>query len=444
MFKKTITVKADKRLNNPTIKKLWKSFCLGLGEIKFVEGEENTFCFGGIELPKLKKGHEYALTVKDGAVAIKGENYGGLVRGFIAFLLKFNYGKNNEISVENVKEDSAYTLKNRMIHYCVFPEQDITHIKKLIRIAAICQYTHVVIEFWGTLKFNSLKTLSWPNAFTKSKAKEIIKEARELGLQPVPMFNHLGHASSARELLGKHVVLDQDPTMQYLFTQDGWAWDIENEKVIELLSKVRNELYEVFGEGEYIHLGCDEAYYYANCDEKRKAMPDYMKALTDQIVKEGRRPIIWVDMFLPKGKYENYYAFCKKDEVEMMMASLNKKTVLVDWQYEIKAAPIKTLDDLAKTKFDVMGAPWLDRNNQFATVETLLKNNQFGIMQTTWHTLNTDLPSILEIAKQLGVASFAWGDFCGVKTKMATIMRRVNFEGKKYEDYGFSKEQIKI
>ena len=81
-------------------------------------------------------------------------------------------------------------------------------LKRLIRIAEVSQYTHVVIEFWGMLKYDCLKELSWENAYTKEQILPIINEARELGLEPVPMFNMLGHASACRICGGKHVVLN--------------------------------------------------------------------------------------------------------------------------------------------------------------------------------------------------------------------------------------------
>jgi hypothetical protein len=132
-----------------------------------------------------------------------------------------------------------------MIHICVFPENDLYFIKKLIRLSALCQYTHIVIEFWGMLQYDCLKELAWPHAFTKAQAQELIDECRELGIEPIPMFNMFGHATGSRECYGKHVVLDQNPTLQYLFTPDGWGWDITSEEVFALLKQVRQELYDL-------------------------------------------------------------------------------------------------------------------------------------------------------------------------------------------------------
>jgi hypothetical protein len=170
------------------------------------------------------------------------------MHGFMAMLMKIEY-TDGALYIAYAEEESRYIIKNRMIHICVFPENDLYFIKKLIRLSALCQYTHIVIEFWGMLKYDCLDELSWSHAFTKDEARELITECRDLGIEPVPMFNQLGHATASRLCYGKHVVLDRNPSLQHLFTPDGWAWDIESEEVWLLLKKVRAELYEVFGEG---------------------------------------------------------------------------------------------------------------------------------------------------------------------------------------------------
>jgi hypothetical protein len=47
---------------------------------------------------------------------------------------------------------------------------------------------------------------------------------------------------------GKHVVLDQNPTLQTYFSEDGWCWDIRKPKVRELFRKIRSELIELCGD----------------------------------------------------------------------------------------------------------------------------------------------------------------------------------------------------
>ena len=437
------TAIADIKMNNETVKKLWNSFCLKSGELCFEEGENFTFRIGNTALPTRSEEKEYALSVTENGIAIVGKDYGGLMRGFLSLLMKIEY-ENDVFRIQTVLEESEYKIKNRMLHICIFPENDLYYIKKLIRLAGLCQYTHIVIEFWGMLRYDCLKELSWPQAFTKEEAKEFLTECRELGMEPIPMFNQLGHAPSARSCYGKHVVLDQNPQLQRLFTPDGWVWDIRSEEVFALLKQVRAELYELFGEGEYLHMGCDEAHYITQNASLLKLLPGYLARLSGEVEAEGRKPMLWMDMLLEKGIFPDCYTAGEKGMVETLRNAMAKSTVFVDWQYDCNVVPIPSLISLKNCGHDVIGAPWYDDENYAAHIQTVAENDMFGVMLTTWHRLKEHIDSILGCAKNCGAKSFVWSSFSGLREETAVILRRVSFEGNTYADCGWAKEQIEV
>lgn len=436
-----MTVVADKSMNNETVKKLWNSFTLTASEICFENGEDYTLKSGDTPLPTLTDGKEYALKVDQSGIAIVGKDYSGLMRGFFSLLMKIEYENETPI-IRYVTESSEYTVQNRMIHICVFPENDFYFIKKLIRLSALCQYTHIVIEFWGMLRYDCLKELSWPHAFTKDQARELIRECRELGIEPIPMFNMFGHATASRVKYGKHVVLDQNPTLQHLFTPDGWAWDITSPKVYELFKKIRSELYELFGQTEYFHIGFDEAYFYMKREDLRKKVPEFLKRLTADIVAENHRPMLWMDMILIKKDFPSeYYADGKEGEVTDFMNALAKGSVMVDWQYKVFEPPVLTSLYLKDKGYDLYIAPWLNPKNYAACIDTVKDHGISGIMLTTWHTLKEEMEGILGCARKCGAKSFVWS-VERFREETATMLRRVSFEGNTYHDSGWSKEQI--
>ena len=439
----TVTAVADERMNNETVKKLWNSFNLTMGDIVFEKGKNCTFQLGTTPLPTLPEGKEYALRVDGDGAAIVGRDYGGLLRGFFCLIMKIEC-EGEQLIIKPVKEESEYTIRNRMIHICVFPENDLYFIKKLIRLASLCQYTHVVIEFWGMLTFECMKELAWPCAFTKEQAKELVRECRELGIEPIPMFNMFGHASGSRVCYGKHVVLDQNPTLQQYFTPDGWAWDITNPKVYDLFEKVRRELYEVFGQTEYFHIGFDEAYFYMRREDLRKKVPDFLRRLTADVAAEGRRPMLWMDMILKENDFPAEYSARGKDsEAEALLGALAKESVMVDWQYKVFTPPILSSLYLKDKGYDLIVAPWLRPENYNACVDTVTQYDLNGVMLTTWHTLKHEMAGILGCAKKCGVKSFVWS-VDRIREETAALLRRVSFEGNTYEDCGWSKEQIEI
>ena len=444
-FANQITAKCDPKMQNETVKKLWKSFCFDAGEISFENGAKSTFCVGDEPLPVLGEGKEYALSVSEKGIAIIGRDYGGLMRGFAVLLMKIEEIDAGFV-IPSCAEESAYKLRNRMIHICVFPENDFYFIQKVIRLSAVCQYTHIVIEFWGTLQFDCMKELAWPlpHAFTKDQVRELVKECRELGIEPIPMFNQLGHASGARIRSGKHVVLDQNPRLHRLFTPDGWAWNITSDEVKSLLRQIRKELYELFGEGEYLHIGCDEAYFITRNDAWRKNLSAFLSELTHEVEAEGRRPMLWMDMLLEKNTFKDCHGVGEADEVEAIRKALAPSCVFVDWQYSVSEVPIPSMAFLKDCGHPVIGAPWYDKKNYVAHIATVAELGLDGIMLTTWHTLFNWMHTIPDCAKECGAITYPWSPSAPPKTETATLLRRLSFEGNDCASAGWVKEQIQL
>ena len=256
--------------------------------------------------------------------------------------------------------------------------------------------------------------------------------------------NTAGYPVTVTDQYGRSVVLEQEPALQRLFTPDGWAWNILSDEVKALLKAVRLELYELFGPGEYMHVGCDEAYYINRDAQIRQYLPGYLRELTQTVEEEGRRPMIWMDMLLARETFKDCYCVAAKEEVEMLQKAPSANTVFVDWQYNCGDVPIPSLDSLKNCGRDVIGAPWYQPKNYAAHVQTVVQNQMFGVMMTTWHTLKEYMPSILGCAKEMGVTTFPWAASSRLREETATLLRRVSFEGNGYAESGWSKTQILI
>jgi hypothetical protein len=83
-----------------------------------------------------------------------------------------------------------------------------------------------------------------------------------------------------------------------------------------------------------------------------------------------------------------------------------------------------------------MGAPFFNNSNCKAMADTIAENGLFGIMMTTWHLLQSKMPSLFHCARACG-AEFAGRSDGG-------LFRKANFEGNCYETYGWSPTQLPL
>ena len=301
------------------------------------------------------------------------------------------------------------------------------------------------------LRYDCLKELAWGNAWPKDFAKGIVREIEDMGMEAVPMMNHLGHAAGCRVSGGKHVVLDQNPRLAALFSPDGWSWNILNPRVRDLLKDVRRELYEVFPNARYFHLGCDEVYSYEKGDEDQRRMRSFLRSVIEEVQMEGVRPIIWGDMLLNAracgvdGGHQPYVCGCDTPEhADKLIAAIPRDTVIADWHYDILQAPVKTSVYLKEKGFDVLGAPWFEDANCWAHVDTAREHGLMGVMVTTWHTLAQKMPHIVADALMCGAFQSPWSgsESSKVRTETAALLRKVCFVDGDYKEAGWTDSQI--
>lgn len=442
----------DSRLNNETIRSLWKGFCFQAGSLSLAEGSAFSFRTGTQELPRIPDGKEFALRVTEEGIALAARDYPALARGMMVLLMRVEPVDLTEgqerFRIESCALESRYTVQTRMLHLCVFPETTPDFLRKCLRLAGVMQYTHLVLEFWGMLKFDRLKELSWENAFSKEFAGQLGKEARDLGMDVVPMLNHLGHASACRVSGGKHVVLDQNPRLAPLFSPDGWSWNLRSPRVPDLLRELRRELYEVFPGAQYFHLGCDEVYSYETGDEAQALMARFLRDRIEEVLREGKRPIIWGDMLLNSqacGVGKPYFCGCDTPEhARQLLEAIPRETVIADWHYDVLQPPVKTSIYLKQQGFQVLGAPWFQRENCRAYVDTVRDSGLMGIMVTTWHTLAQQMPHIVTDALLCGAYQSPWSgpEDSRVRTETAALLRKVSGPAATYAQAGWTDSQI--
>ncbi len=436
-------------LNKNIIKDFWYNFTFQGSTLNICEGNGFIFSIGNAK-PLPLDGYDYSINIETDGICVYAENEKNLIRGFMTLLDRFQAVDRDEtlaIEMDCCQIKDKPMIQNRMVHFCIFPETEIWELQRFIRFCGALKYTHVVLEFWGMLQYDCLNELSWPHAFTKEQVKPIIKEANDLGLEIIPMFNHWGHASAGRVMHGKHVVLDQNPSLQTYFSEDGWCWDISKPKVKRLLRQIREELTELCGNGSYFHIGCDEAFNFDFTQDNMDLVCDFINEICEETRLQNRRVIVWGDMFLYRYPHYNpnnkYSCNAPSPDIERyMLAHLSREIIIADWQYDAVQSPVETAAVFSRAGFDCLLCPW-DRGEAKldAVLSTVKEQALMGFLHTTWHTLSKGMPYVTLAAVE-GLES---ENDCGggqKPTHTAALLRKVMPAGGDYTKAGWSKIQV--
>ncbi len=395
-------------------KYLWNRFSFGACDLLLEEGGDNYTFTAGNAKSCLKGDDTYSIIVTPEGVSVSGHDEKGLMDGIktaVQLICPDNLKIGEEslyISAVEIHDSPAVLF--RAIHFCIFPDTELYNIEKAIHLAGFLKMTHVILEFWGTFRYDCLPELSWSDrSHSKEDYKKLVRLIRSYGMEPIPMSNQLGHATQSRAMYGRHVVLNTNPRLARLFEPDGWTWCITNPDTKKLLSEIRNELIDFFGNGRYFHLGFDESYSFASCDRCRKHIPhellaEFLNESADDLRKKGRRSIVWHDQFIRRSDFGEgpVVASGENKNTAAAIDLIDKDIIIADWEYwNTKRFNVTTKYFMDKG-FDTVVCPWLENENVLSLDADAKELKAYGILQTTWQ----DLPSWL--SKATFAASCAW------------------------------------
>lgn len=447
-----LKIKIPKKLINDTVIDVIYGFLYRSVKVELIPHDKLEIIMG--ELAPIDCVGECAYNVTEKGVYISAKNERELLTALFMVLQDaeptcLEMGK-EEIRLSVNKRQIDTGISRRMIHFCLFPKIPLSSYYKLVRLAGVLGFTHVILEFWGTLKYDFMNELSWKNeSFEKQEILGLINEIRCLGMQPVPMFNHFGHASQSRLNSGKHVTLNQNPRLAPLFSFDGWWWNFSKDEVRSILKNIRKELMELFGYGEFFHIGFDESFSYPTDEKSTEKLCAYIKDLLEEVVSEGRIPLLWGDLFLHErtlgiGKDTGYEGNCpSKEMADKMIECINEKAVVCDWQYFVKQAPWISAKYFKDKNVKMMICPWTDISGMKSGVQTAKEYNAFGFMLTTWHHpfVYGNISGIMETYYHLyGIDKSVVK--IGNALANATLLRKLYFPDGDYEKSGFNVEEV--
>ena len=293
-------------------------------------------------------------------------------------------------------------MEFRGLHICIFPDTTLDTIKKELYMAAFAKLNYVVVESWGGIKLDTFPC--WKDkGYTKDELRPIFEKARLMGLELIPLFNSVGHAPASRDAQGKNVILEIEPQWTMYFEPYEYDWCISNPAVPVLLRKIRHELYDLFGESKYFHIGGDEAFFLATCDRCRSfpvkdLVRDYLNNLCAEIESEGRRMMMWSDMYLdPEDWKDHDYVFANsKPErpLKEILPELDKRIIITDWQYGVLHED-HTATHFMEHGFDTILSSFRHPGNAEALARSAKSEKTMGLLLTTWSWAEREFPFLI-------------------------------------------------
>ena len=195
-----------------------------------------------------------------------------------------------------------------------------SYLKKKLKDLADLGYNTIIWEVENNIRWETCPECVSPDAFTKAEFKDILAYSRDLGLEPIPLLQTLGHC--------EYVLKNERyrPLAEIPDRIDQYC--PRNPEVVTFLRKWIDEYLEVFGPVRYFHLGADEAYTLGECPRCKAYVSEHslsdlfiehINAMSQPLIEKGIRPVIWGDMLLNHPE---------------SLARLSRRVVVFDWRYD--------------------------------------------------------------------------------------------------------------
>ncbi|MCD4824134.1 MAG: family 20 glycosylhydrolase [Phycisphaerae bacterium] len=195
------------------------------------------------------------------------------------------------------------------------------YLEKWLRDLSRLGYDTIIWEVENNIAWETCPECVSPDAFSKEEFNSLLALSRELGLEPIPLLQTIGHC----EYVLKH------DKYQYLAENDGKIdqYCPRKPELMPFLHKWVEEYLELFGDVRYFHIGADEAWSLGSCPAcqayaKEHSLShlfiDHVNEVCEPLIAKNITPIIWADMVLHHNE---------------ALHLLSRNIMLFDWMYDI-------------------------------------------------------------------------------------------------------------
>jgi hypothetical protein len=210
---------------------------------------------------EIKNDQGYRLTTEENGITIQAKGETGLFYGTQTFLQLIR--KNGTLlEVPGLIIDDWPDIVERAVHYDTKHHQDkADYVRSFIKDMAKYKINMLVWEWEDKFAYPSHPEIGAPGAFTMKEMQEFTRYAQKYHIQIVPLVQGLGHVSFILkwpQYKGLREIADSN-----------WEFCPLKDGSYDLLFDLWEDAMKATPGSEYIHIGSDETYELAACDQCR-------------------------------------------------------------------------------------------------------------------------------------------------------------------------------
>jgi hexosaminidase len=246
------------------------------------------------QAPKTLKAQGYQIKTSANELTVSANDEAGLFYGSRTLLQLIKTGSNG-FFIPGLTITDWPDIEKRAAHYDTKHHQDKrSYVESFIKDLATYKINQLVWEWEDKLAYESHPDIGAPGAFTIQEMQELTRFAKNYHIELIPLVQGLGHVSFILKW----------PQYSHLNEVAGSNWEFcpLKEGTYDLLFDLWEEAIEATPGSEFIHIGSDETFELAECDECKVKAGEvgksgvyhlFVNKAADKLQELGRKVMVW-------------------------------------------------------------------------------------------------------------------------------------------------------
>ncbi len=268
------------------------------------------------------------------------------------------------------------------------------------------KYTHVFLMMSANMELRKYHDM-WAPIYSQNDVKKIVAIAKGLGLKVIPHIHTLSafvkksnpQYLRIRSRLEPMLEPEVMPAKGQRHVAGGKSTlRVRNKEVMSMIKSILDEVIEVFDHPEIVHLGGDEAAFFATSQpagmDRGRLFADYFNELNNYVKSKGSRAMIWYDMLISCQDpiFSNIPARIRPGNggpplnTAGAVKYLDKDIMIAIWHYGYSSPDrYPTIEWFRKKGFnDVISCSWFRNKDALVLAKDTWKDGGIGFMGSAW------------------------------------------------------------